>query len=138
MNINEIFRGLRVYGISSFLYNALSILISRYVVVSFQKCGKTWLRLMLAKVIMEQYGIKKINLDLQFMLLFRIKAPRILISHAGSTKEDTSINFQRTFRHKKIILLVRDPRDIVISLFHSARTREKIYSGRDISAFIRD
>ena len=70
------------------------------------------------------------------MTLFS-RAPNILITHAGSTKFPNRINFVRLLRHKKIIFLVRDPRDIVVSLYHSARTREKIYEG-SVSDFIRD
>jgi hypothetical protein len=135
--ISDTVTGFRAYGVKSFAYNALSILASDYVVVSFQKCGKTWLRMMLSKVLMDVYGIKKQKLDLQFMTLLS-RAPNILISHAGSTKFPNKIDFVRLFKHKKIVFLVRDPRDIIVSLFHSARTREKIYEGSELSTFIRD
>tara|TARA_Y100000310_G_scaffold345402_1_gene464520 strand:- start:28397 stop:29212 length:816 start_codon:yes stop_codon:yes gene_type:complete len=128
---------IRKYGLRSFVFNTWSILTSDYVVVSFQKCGKTWLRMMLSKIISEKYNIKNIKLDLQEMTLFTA-APNILISHAGSTKENNKIDFTKIFKNKKIIFLVRDPRDIVVSLFHGSRTRDMVYSGDDISVFIRD
>ena len=135
--IRKIGYSIRKYVIKSSIFNFLSILTADYVVVSFQKCGKTWLRLMLAQAISLKYKIRKIHLDLQLMTWFR-PIPNILISHAGSTKDNNKLDFIKLFQKKKIIFLVRDPRDIVVSLFHGSRTRDKVYSGNNVSEFIRD
>lgn len=135
---NSIIQGIKTYSIKSILFNVFSIISSDYVIVSFQKCGKTWLRMMLARAISLKYNIKKIKLDLQLMTLFHPKAPNILISHAGSTKDNNKVDFVRLFKKKKIVFLMRDPRDIVVSLFHGSRTRDKVYSGNDMSTFIHD
>ncbi len=135
--IRSVFYAIRLYGLRSFLYNAVSILTSDFIVVSFQKSGKTKLRVMIAKALSLKYNIKNIKLDLQQMTWFR-PIPNILISHGGSTKDNNRLNIGEIFKNKKIIYLVRDPRDIVVSLFHGSRTRDKVYSGNDISKFIRD
>jgi hypothetical protein len=126
-----------VYTPKSIFFNIGSIISSDVVVVSFQKCGKTWLRLMLSNILQEKFNIKKVKLNLQEMTWFT-KAPNILISHGGSTKDNNKIKFENVFRKKKIILLCRDPRDIVVSLFHGSRTRDKVYDGANISEFMRD
>lgn len=135
--IKKVPYAVKKYGLSRFIYNAWSIAVSDVVVVSFQKCGKTWLRVMLSRILQEQYKIKDIKLDLQEMSIFT-KAPNILISHAGSTKDNNTIDFTKVFKNKKVIFLVRDPRDIVVSLYHGSRTRDMVYSGDSISKFIRD
>ena len=136
--ISQLLYGLKKYKLKSIISNIFSIYFSDYVIVSFQKCGKTWLRMMLSKVLSEKFNIKKIKLDLQYMTLFKKGAPNILISHGGSIKDNNKINFQKIFKNKKIIFLVRDPRDIVVSLYHGSRTRDKTYDGGNISTFIRD
>ena|SRR3989344_261827 len=136
--ISQLLYGLKKYKLKSIISNIFSIYVSDYVIVSFQKCGKTWLRMMLSKVLSEKFNIKKIKLDLQYMTLFKKGAPNILISHGGSIKDNNKINFQKIFKNKKIIFLVRDPRDIVVSLYHGSRTRDKTYDGGNISTFIGD
>ena len=137
MNWKELKYAFRVYTPKSILFNMASIITSDFVIVSFQKCGKTWVRVMLSKILQEKYNIKNIKLNLQEMTWFT-KAPNILISHGGSTKDNNKIKFEKIFRNKKKILLCRDPRDIVVSLFHGSRTRDKVYDGDNISTFIRD
>lgn len=142
--MKSVIRAIKGYGIKSCFNNVLSILISDACVVSFLRSGKTWLRLMLAKVISLKQGNKKINLDLHFMTLFK-STPNILISHGGCTyilhagqDHNSNMLFLRNmFRKKKMILLVRDPRDIIVSLYHHHTKRYSFYKG-DISTFIRD
>lgn len=124
------------YGLKNFLSNVFSIAISDAVVVSFQKSGRTWLRLMLGKALSRQYGIKKINLDTEYMTLGK-KIPNILFSHGGCTKNNNKLNFRKIFRNKKLVLLARDPRALMVSLFHDHTKRNYWYEGKTISDFIR-
>ena len=128
---------LKIYNFRSVIFNIVSIFTSDVVVISFQKCGKTWLRVMLSHILKNKYNIRKTRLDSQRMTWFT-RAPNILISHAGSTKNNNKLDFTKIFKNKKKIFLVRDPRDIVISLFHGSRTRDLVYKGSQISKFIRD
>lgn len=122
------------YKITSLL-SAFSIFISDVHVVSFEKSGRTWLRVMLVKLISDKLGVKQ-KLDPQFMTLGK-KFPNIVFSHAGGNQKSNKLNFAKLLRRKKIIFLVRDPRDVVVSLYHEYTKRRKIYSG-GISEFIRD
>ena len=130
-------QALKSYSPSTVLSKGFSIAISTHVIISFQKSGKTWLRMMLGKILAETYGCKKIELDLEKMTLWKRGAPTILISHAGSTTKEPKVNFQHLFRKKKIIVLARDPRDMLVSLYHSAKNREKTYTGT-LSKYVRD
>lgn len=125
------------YGIKNFLKNAFSIAVSDAVVVSFQKSGRTWLRLMLGKILEKQYGIKKIKMDTEFMTLFK-PLPNVLFSHAGCTKNHNQLNFRKIFRSKKVVVLARDPRALMVSLFHDHTKRNKWYQGGSQSDFLRN
>lgn len=129
-------QALKSYSVKTVLSKGLSITMSTHVIISYQKTGKTWVRMMLGKILSESYGVKQ-ELDLEKMTLWKKGAPKILISHAGSTTKEPKIDFLKLFRKKKIIVLARDPRDMVVSLYHSAKNREKTYAG-DLSAYIRD
>jgi len=134
---NSVLYAVETYGLKSFLRNVFSIAISGAAAVSFQKSGRTWLRLMLGKVLSRQYGIKEIRLDTEYMTLFK-PVHNILFSHAGCTKKDNKLNFQKIFRNKKLVLLVRDPRAVMVSLFHDHTKRNLWYEGNNQSEFIRD
>lgn len=129
--------GLKRYGMKSFLKNVFSIAVSDAVVVSFQKSGRTWLRLMLGKVLEEQYKIKRVRLDTEYMTLFKL-LPNVLFSHGGCTKNNNTIDFRKVFKNKKVVVLARDPRAVMVSLFYDHTTRNLLYNGNNISEFIRD
>lgn len=104
-------------------------LAERYV-MSFPKAGRTWLRVFLAKYCHELYGTP---MDIVFMSLKRPhpSMPRVFFSHSGLFGEvlerkkggDVQVTEDRMKRNldelagKDIVLLVRDPRDIVVSYF---------------------
>ena len=92
----------------------------RAAVISHPKSGRTWLRLML-----DQLGIGGVR-----------------FSHAGST-EEASITSRR-LRHgvrwwngKRVLLLIRDPRDTAVSFYFQATRRSHVYSGK-LGDFLRD
>lgn len=136
MKINSVIQALKSYSVKTVLSKGLSIRLSTHVIISYQKTGKTWVRMMLGKILAESYGVKQ-ELDLEKMTLWKKGAPKILISHAGSTTKEPKIDFPKLFRKKKIIVLARDPRDMIVSLYHSAKNREKTYAG-DLSTYTRD
>lgn len=84
------------------------------IVVSHPKCGRTWLRIMLSK------------LDLPFEVGF---------SHAKSDLKNwihwkRYLNKRQEFvKNKKIILLIREPKDVVVSYYFHVNKRDKIFSG---------
>ncbi len=137
MEVKSSLYGLRRYGLKSFLKNVFSIAASDAAVVSFQKSGRTWLRLMLGKVLEEQYKIKKLRLDTEYMTLFK-SLPNVLFSHGGCTKNNNTLDFRKVFKDKKVVVLARDPRAVIVSLFYDHTTRNIWYEGNNISEFIRD
>lgn len=123
-----------------------------YIVVSYQKSGHTWLRVMLAKVLSLKYNISQLDLDIHKMALFRKEVPTIAISHSlagigihpvdwkklkftSIYSKSEKVRIRPRFKNKKIVLLVRDPRDVVVSLFFELTKRHNIYK-KDISSFI--
>ena len=92
---------------------------------------------MLGKVLEEQYKIKKLRLDTEYMTLFK-SLPNVLFSHGGCTKNNNTLDFRKVFKDKKVVVLARDPRAVIVSLFYDHTTRNIWYEGNNISEFIRD
>ena len=92
----------------------------RAAVISHPKSGRTWLRIML-----DQLGIGGVR-----------------FSHAGST-EEASITARRlshgirSWSRKRVLLLIRDPRDTAVSFYFQATRRSRVYSG-GFGDFLRD
>lgn len=111
-------------------------------IVSYPKCGRTWLRMMLGVALSEHHGVAVRNLrrftdaDVDHPGL-----PRILATHDDSphTKPPHRImRSKRAYAGTRTVLLVRDPRDVVVSLyFHNTRRRGLPYDG-DLVDFVRD
>jgi hypothetical protein len=73
------------------------------VLTSYPKCGRTWLRVMISHAL----GL-----------------------HVGTEDPGgVSRSSKRKYRGKKILLLVRDPRDVVVSMYFERSRRERAYSG---------
>jgi hypothetical protein len=136
VNIKQIALAAKNYKLKSIVRTAYSQIISDAVIISFRKTGKTWLRLLYAKTLQEEFGIQNIKLDTQFMTVGK-KLPNVMFSHAGTTKVNNKIDFIKLFSKKKIIFLARDPRSVVTSRFNDFTKRTKIYSG-SLSEFVRD
>jgi hypothetical protein len=88
-----------------------------FVIVSPPKCGRTWLRMMLSRFFQMRYGLAEDEL-LGYDNYHRLNAaiPRIRFTHDRYIKDYTgNRNSKRDFYRKKVILLVRDPRDVAVS-----------------------
>jgi hypothetical protein len=111
-------------------------------VVSFPKAGRTWLRVMLGKALTETYGLSEDLLLDTYVLTRRAGVLRTRLTHDGSSiVERRSFrklsNSKRRYRNKKVVLLVRDVRDILVSCYFQATRRVGVFEGT-ISEFIRD
>lgn len=88
-----------------------------FVIVSPPKCGRTWVRVMLSRFFQVKYGLPGDQL-LGFDNYHRAcsAVPKIRFTHdryvSAYTRESHT---KRTFYDKKVIFLVRDPRDVVVS-----------------------
>lgn len=117
--------------------------------ISFPKCGRTWLSLMLAKSFATYLGVEVADiLNLRQFSGLSAKIPVIKVDH------DDGVHFKRpselsatkvAYRGKKVVLLIRDMRDVAISCYfeytrrrrqHGAGFSSPSYEG-DLSSFLR-
>lgn len=97
-------------------------------VVSYAKCGRTWLHLMLGKAVCTQFGIPEKEILRSHNFTQRAGLRRTIFTHARSLP---------AYRGKHVLLLVRDPRDVIVSHYCDAGLRRGNFSGT-ISEFMRD
>lgn len=98
-----------------------------YVIVSWGKSGRTWLRLMISQIFQVKYKLSKTSF-LEFDNLQRVndKIPVVLFTHGNYIRDYTNEwTTKNTFYNKKVILLVRDPRDVAVSQFFQWKYRMK-------------
>jgi hypothetical protein len=117
-----------------------------WVLMSWGKSGRTWFRVMLSRFYQLRYSLPSDEL-LGFDNLHRknSQVPKILFSHNNYMRD--YLNDWDTlehFRSKKIVLLVRDPRDVAVSQYFQWRFRMRPHKkllnsypphGEDISIF---
>ena len=95
------------------------------VVVSFGKSGRTWLRVLLSRFYQVRYGLGERAL-IGFDNLHRMNraVPRILFTHDNYIKDYTGHRDDKSdFYGKRVVLLVRDPRDTAVSQFFQWKFR---------------
>jgi len=132
-----------------------SSLISRYeddvwsvscFIIEYPKCGRTWLRLMLGRAIALRFGLgDEVNLlEVEEMASLHKDIPRVKITHDDTVPPKKASELERDkqcYKNKKVIFLVRDPRDIMVSQYFQMTKRQYEYDWQyhsDISSFIRD
>lgn len=110
--------------------------------LSFPKCGRTWLRLMLHDITTTEFDVgSKSRLQLHKLCSRRRGIPCILASHdfqvvRGGERVQELDRDKRPFRGGRVLLLVRDPRDVVVSFYHHKTLREGSWDGT-MGEFIR-
>ena len=95
------------------------------VVVSFGKSGRTWLRVMISRFYQVKHAIGTKHM-INFDNLHRKNSsiPRIFFTHDNYIKDYTKNSASKAdFYNKKVVLLVRDPRDVAVSQFFQWRYR---------------
>lgn len=110
-------------------------------VVSYPKCGRTWLRIMLQRCLeLQQLSLQCFN---DKSLVGIAGGPVIRFEHdqgnwVPAPLRTDQLSFRATkYQKKKVLLMVRDPRDILVSSWHHLKYRERIYQ-RGLPVFIRD
>jgi hypothetical protein len=110
-------------------------------IVSPPKCGRTWLRLMLARAASQHFAIEAPNvLDLTELSNTDSRVPRVRFTHALLDQElrwDAVTVSPATYGGKPVILLVRDPRDVTVSSYYQKTFRVGGDRG-NIDSFVRE
>jgi hypothetical protein len=97
-------------------------------IISFPKCGRTWLRLMIGHYLVHHFQLPTENyLRIQNFRGLDRRVPEMEVYHDDKPYKRSSDELGRNknhYRRDKIIFLVRDPRDIVISWYYAKKYRE--------------
>ena len=117
-----------------------------WVLMSWGKSGRTWLRVMLSRFYQVKHGLSE-NALIGFDNLKRINPaiPSVIFSHNNYLRDYTkNWHSKAHFQGKRIVLLVRDPRDVAVSQYcqwkFRMRPAKKLLNGyppdgADISLF---
>lgn len=109
-------------------------------VISFPKCGRTWLLVMVGHYLVNHFGLPEEELLNVGDLHKRFpEIPPIYLKHDDKPRARTCqelIQNKSAYAKHRVLFLVRDPRDVLVSKFYSLKYREGKYSG-DLSSYIR-
>jgi hypothetical protein len=107
-------------------------------VISFPKSGRTWLRFMLGNYFVLRYklGIEHPDaiMELDFLNKKRHGSGKIKFTHEDSPflkRPEELDNDKRRFKKARVIFLVRDPRDVVVSSYFEHAKRIHLYKEVD-------
>jgi hypothetical protein len=110
-------------------------------IVSFPKCGRTWLHVMIGSYLVERYHLTHTDfLSLADISRAVPSIPPIITLHDDQPhKRDPRelVRSKRAYRRHKVLFLARDPRDVIVSKFYSLKFREKKYH-LSLGEFLRD
>ena len=91
-----------------------------WLLLSWGKSGRTWLRVMLSRFYEIHFGLSRHEM-LGFDNLHKLDSaiPRVFFTHGNYLRDYTGRGYDTKvdFRGKKIVLLVRDPRDVAVSQY---------------------
>lgn len=115
--------------------------------VSYPKCGRTWLRALIGKYLTLKYNLPQ---DKMLELEYITKQASLLIttcthdeSHWKDGKLKEGLRYQQMswdkkfYTNKKVIFMKRDIKDVLVSAYFQATKRNLIYNDT-LSKFIRD
>lgn len=101
--------------------------------VSFPKCGRTWLRVMVGRAFEDHFGVSDERglVELHRLAELRPGIPCIHATHDEAllrSAEEFAGSTDR-YRDARVILMARDPRDAFVSLYHHRQGRELHFDG---------
>ena len=111
-------------------------------IISFPKCGRTWLRLMIAYAITFHFDQEREveTLNLQRLARLYPQVPKIRVKHDDEPHLQLASGLshnKNSYRGTKVLFLARDPRDVIVSLYFHRTKRSKDYVGT-LSDFVRE
>ena len=119
---------------------------SRHHLVSYPKCGRTWLRLLIGKTLQFEYpklsGLPDEDLFDLVTLSKKYKViPSLEASHDGKPWEKSRLVFNRDkYRGTSVLFLIRDPRDVMVSFYqhctHRVKKDHPLHFDGDLTSFI--
>jgi hypothetical protein len=101
--------------------------------ISYPKCGRTWLRLMMGRIIASHFHLP----EEEDILLLRWKrrvhpqVEHITVIHDNRPMLKTPQELETSkarYANKKVIFLVRDPRDVIVSSYFELKHRSKLFA----------
>ena len=100
--------------------------------VSYPKCGRTWLRLMIGRAVVCHFGLPENDATLlvEWKRKPHPEVPKITVVHDDRPMLKTPEELQTSkekYRNKDVIFLVRDPRDVVVSSYFEMKKRGRIF-----------
>lgn len=103
------------------------------VILSYPKCGRTWLRMMLGRTLALHFGLGGVNYLADDLLAnTEARALRIRVSHDDNPQWKEPAKLRRgksRYRRQRVVFLVRDPRDVVVSMYFQKTQRERLEVG---------
>lgn len=110
-------------------------------IISYPKCGRTWLRILIGKYLCDKYKLSEDFMLDTYTLTSKAGILKTKFTHDVSSlvagydyrklKWDKSI-----YRDKKVIFLIRNIKDVLVSAYFHATKRKNLFHG-SISEFIR-
>jgi hypothetical protein len=100
--------------------------------ISYPKCGRTWLRLMIGKAIVSHYNLPATedNLFIRWKSKPHPQVPHITVVHDDrpmlKAPHELESSKQR-YHEKLVIFLARDPRDVIISSYFEMKDRGLLF-----------
>lgn len=120
--------GSRAHGLASYWRDLGRLHKADVALVSFPKSGRTFVRIMLARLYQRQFGIDDREV-LSFATLRRAHhdVPRLLFTHDGDAmRRPSQIHLNRgAYRDSKVAILARHPGDIVVSRYYHLKHRSR-------------
>lgn len=100
-----------------------------FFLLSYPKCGRTWLTLQIGRAIEQHFGLESPDLlKLSAMTEGRADLPQIRVTHDSAPHRKRPHELpalKKKFAGRKVIFMVRDPRDVIVSYYFHKTRREK-------------
>lgn len=100
--------------------------------ISYPKCGRTWLRLMMGRAIVRHFSLpeNEENLFIRWKKRVHSAVPHITIIHDDRPMLKAPEELEKSkarYKDKQVIFLARDPRDVIVSSYFEMSKRGRLF-----------